>query len=128
VNYGWRVLEGRACFRPATGCSRTGKVPPLTVYAHSATTVRNCSVTGGFVYRGSAYPVLYGVYLYGDFCSGRIWGVSSRAYTPATGTLLRGATTSPRLMISSFGQDQAGELYLCDFNGSIYRITATVRT
>jgi glucose/arabinose dehydrogenase len=127
ANYGWRVLEGRACFRPATGCSRTGKVQPLTVYSHSATSVRNCSITGGFVYRGSAYPVLYGVYLYGDFCSGRIWGVSSRAYTPATGTLLRAATASPRLMISSFGQDQAGELYVCDFNGSVYRITATVR-
>jgi glucose/arabinose dehydrogenase len=127
LNYGWRVLEGRACFRPATGCSRIGKTPPLVVYAHSATTVTNCSVTGGYVYRGSAYPVLYGVYLYGDFCSGRIWGVSSLASSPATGTLLRGATISPRLMISSFGQDQAGELYVCDFNGSIYRITATVR-
>jgi glucose/arabinose dehydrogenase len=127
ANYGWRVQEGRACFRPATGCSRTGKVQPLTVYGHSAATVGNCSITGGFVYRGSAYPVLSGIYLFGDFCSGRIWGVSSRAYTPATATLLRAATASPRLLISSFGQDQAGELYLCDLNGSIYRITATVR-
>jgi glucose/arabinose dehydrogenase len=127
ANYGWRVQEGRACFRPATGCSRTGKVQPLTVYGHSAATVGNCSITGGFVYRGSAYPVLSGIYLFGDFCSGRIWGVSSRAYTPATATLLRAATASPRLLISSFGQDQAGELYVCDLNGSIYRITATVR-
>jgi hypothetical protein len=71
--------------------------------------------------------VLSGIYLFGDFCSGRIWGVSSRAYTPATATLLRAATASPRLLISSFGQDQAGELYVCDLNGSIYRITATVR-
>jgi len=125
VNYGWRVLEGRACFRPATGCSTAGKQPPLVVYSHAAATVGNCSITGGFVYRGAAYPVLTGVYLFGDFCSGRIWGVSSRAYTPATATLLRSATVSPRLAISSFGQDEAGELYVCDLNGAIYRITAT---
>jgi glucose/arabinose dehydrogenase len=125
VNYGWRVLEGRACFRPATGCPTAGKQPPLVVYSHAAATVGNCSITGGFVYRGAAYPVLTGVYLFGDFCSGRIWGVSSRAYTPATATLLRSATVSPRLAISSFGQDEAGELYVCDLNGAIYRITAT---
>jgi glucose/arabinose dehydrogenase len=125
VNYGWRVLEGRACFRPATGCSTASKQPPLVVYSHAAATVGNCSITGGFVYRGAAYPVLTGVYLFGDFCSGRIWGVSSRAYTPATATLLRSATVSPRLAISSFGQDEAGELYVCDLNGAIYRITAT---
>jgi glucose/arabinose dehydrogenase len=127
ANYGWRVQEGRACFIPAAGCSRTGKVQPLTVYGHSAVTVGNCSITGGFVYRGPAYPVLSGIYVFGDFCSGRIWGVSSRAYTPTTATLLRDATASPRLSISSFGQDQAGELYVCDLNGSIYRITATVK-
>jgi glucose/arabinose dehydrogenase len=125
TNYGWPVLEGRACYKPPSGCSTTGKQPPLTVYGHSATTANNCSVTGGFVYRGSAFPVLTGVYLFGDYCSGRIWGVSSRAYTPATATLLRGPTASPRLAISSFGEDEAGELYVCDrAGGSVYRLTA----
>jgi glucose/arabinose dehydrogenase len=124
-NYGWPILEGRACYRPATGCSSTGTRPPLVAYGHSASTATNCSVTGGFVYRGSAYPVLYGVYLFGDFCSGRIWGVSAGAYTPATATLLRSPTASPRLSISSFGEDEVGGMYVVDRGGgAIYRITA----
>jgi len=127
-NYGWPILEGRACYRPSTGCSSTGTRPPLVVYGHSASTATNCSVTGGFVYRGSAYPVLYGVYVYGDFCSGRIWGVYAGAHTPATATLLRSPTASPRLSISSFGEDQAGELYVVDRGGgAVYRITATAK-
>jgi glucose/arabinose dehydrogenase len=128
ANYGWAVLEGRACYRPATGCSTRGKTAPLVVYGHSATTVNNCSVTGGFVYRGAAYPVLTGVYLFGDFCSGRIWGVSATAASPATPTLLRGPTASPRLSISSFGEDDAGEIYVADRGGGrIYKITATAK-
>jgi glucose/arabinose dehydrogenase len=128
ANYGWPVLEGRACYRPSTGCSTRGKTAPLVVYGHSATTVGNCSVTGGFVYRGAAYPVLTGVYLFGDFCSGRIWGVSATAASPATPTLLRSPTASPRLSISSFGEDEAGELYVADRGGGrIYRITATAK-
>jgi glucose/arabinose dehydrogenase len=126
ANYGWPVLEGRACYKPATGCSTTGKYPPLVVYGHSASTANNCSVTGGFVYRGSAYPVLTGVYVFGDFCSGRIWGVGLWAHTPATPTLLRGAGASPQLAISSFGEDDANELYVTDLaGGRIYRVTAT---
>jgi glucose/arabinose dehydrogenase len=128
ANYGWPALEGRACYRPSTGCSTTGKTPPLVVYGHSATTVTNCAVTGGFVYRGAAYPVLTGVYLFGDFCSGRIWGVSATAPSPATPTLLRGPTASPRLSISSFGEDEAGEIYVADRGGGrIYKVTAIAR-
>jgi glucose/arabinose dehydrogenase len=128
ANYGWPALEGRACYRPSTGCSTRGKTAPLVVYGHSATTVGNCSVTGGFVYRGAAYPVLSGVYLFGDFCSGRIWGVSATAASPATPTLLRSPTASPRLSISSFGEDEAGEMYVADHGGGrIYKITATAK-
>jgi glucose/arabinose dehydrogenase len=124
-NFGWPVLEARACYRPSTHCSTTGKQPPIVAYAHTATTAANCSVTGGFVYRGHAYPVLAGVYLFGDFCSGRIWGMWSGASSPAPATLLRAPTTSPRLAISSFGEDDAGELYVCDLaGGGVYRITA----
>jgi len=127
VNYGWSVLEGRACYKPPTGCSTSWKVPPLVVYPHVSSGAANCSVTGGYVYRGSAYPVLKGGYLYGDFCSGRIWVVSAAAGAPASGTLLRSDTASPHLNISSFGEDQAGELYVCDLNGAVYRITATAK-
>jgi hypothetical protein len=94
-------------------------------YAHAATTAANCSVTGGFVYRGHAYPVLQGVYLFGDFCSGRIWGIWSGSSSPAPATLLRGPASAPRLAISSFGEDEAGELYVSDLaGGGVYRITA----
>jgi glucose/arabinose dehydrogenase len=125
VNFGWRQLEGRACYNPSRGCSTTGKQPPLTVYAHAVSGADNCSITGGFVYRGTANPVLAGGYVYGDFCSGRIWVVSAGAYTPATGRQVHGPTDAPNLMISSFGQDEDGELYVCDLGGTIYRINAT---
>jgi glucose/arabinose dehydrogenase len=129
VNYGWNVLEGRACYEPASGCSTSGKQSPLIVYSHSVTGADNCSVTGGFVYRGQADPVLRGGYLYGDYCSGRIWAVAADAPSPATPTLLRDATASPHLAISSFGQDDDGELYVCDLAGGVvYRIRATPKT
>jgi glucose/arabinose dehydrogenase len=125
VNYGWAVLEGRACFKPSSGCSTTGKNVPLAVYPHSASPA-NCSVTGGFVYRGVASPVLVGGYLFGDYCSGRIWAVSGSASAPATPTLLWAASASPHLLISSFGEDEAGELYVTDHaGGGIYRISGT---
>ena len=92
----------------------TGFVLPVTEYAHAL----GCSVTGGFVYRGKASPGLRGIYLYGDFCSGRIWGVE-RA----------GAGWSNRLLLSSgfgistFGEDESGEIYVSNAgSGTIYRI------
>lgn len=128
VNFGWNVLEGRACYKPASGCSTSGKQPPLAVYAHSVAGADNCAVTGGFVYRGSAYPALAGGYLFGDYCSGRMWVVSAHAFTPTTPVLVRDTTASPQLAISSFGEDEAGELYVCDLTGgSIYRVTATAK-
>jgi glucose/arabinose dehydrogenase len=128
LNFGWRVLEGRACFSPPSGCSTSGKYAPLIVYSHSVTGDDNCSVTGGFVYRGSGSPVLAGGYVYGDFCSGRIWVVYSSAATPAVGTLVQDATDSPHLAISSFGEGDTGELYVTDLNGGgVYQVTATVK-
>ncbi|HEY7969940.1 MAG TPA: PQQ-dependent sugar dehydrogenase, partial [Candidatus Limnocylindrales bacterium] len=128
VNFGWSTMEGRACFKPSSGCSRTGRWAPLAVYSHAVAGPDNCAVTGGFVYRGPAYRVLRGGYLFGDFCSGRIWLVPAGARTPATPVLVRNTTASPRLMISSFGEDDAGELYVCDWSGGrIYRITAAAK-
>jgi glucose/arabinose dehydrogenase len=122
-NYGWRVLEGRACYRPATGCSRVGKTMPLVAYRHdvAGTTDDNCSVTGGSVYRGSASPLLQGQYVFGDFCSGRIWTVSAGAAAPATPTL----RLNTSLPISSFGLNQDGELFLVSLGGAIYQVGAT---
>jgi glucose/arabinose dehydrogenase len=118
VNWGWRVMEGRHCYRPASGCNTSGKRKPLTEYKHTA---GRCSVTGGYVYRGPAIPALRGYYVYGDYCTGEVWAVASGASTPATAIRL---LDTPR-MISGFGQDDRGELYLCDISGdAVYRIVA----
>ena len=127
VNFGWNILEGRACFKPMTGCSTSGKQLPQTVVAHAVNGADNCAITGGFVYRGSAYPVLAGGYVFGDYCSGRIWVMSPLASAPVTATLARDAIASPQLAISSFGEGDDGELYVCDLNGSVDRITASVK-
>ena len=116
VNYGWRVMEGRHCYRPATGCNRAGKVVPVVEYPHS----QGCSVTGGYVYRGAAVPALAARYVFGDYCSGSIWTIPRNAPTPATRTLLM----ATGMNISSFGEDQAGELYVVDYGGTLYRFSA----
>jgi len=110
-NYGWRVVEGTHCFNPDTHC-RKGRnfVDPVTEYAHEQ---GRCSVTGGYVYRGTKIPALLGTYVFGDFCSGEIWG-----YREGETQLLR----STDLRISSFGEDWEGELYVVDHGGEIFRI------
>ncbi len=109
MNYGWRRMEGLQCFEP--NCNSTGLTLPVSVYSHS----EGCSVTGGYVYRGSQFPGLRGTYIYGDFCSGRIWGINQQNQN----RLL----LSSGLGITSFGQDEADELYVADANsGGIYRI------
>ncbi len=122
-NYGWRVLEGRHCFIPATGCSRVGKTMPLIEYAHDNpnTTDDNCAVTGGYVYRGNAYPLLRGQYVYGDFCSGRSWTISAGA-SPLVKPTLRLDTS---LAISSFALNGGGELFVLSLDGGIYRVGTT---
>ncbi|HEV8268347.1 MAG TPA: PQQ-dependent sugar dehydrogenase, partial [Thermoanaerobaculia bacterium] len=108
-NYGWRTMEGLHCFSPATGCSTAGLEPPVAEYSHSL----GCSVTGGFVYRGPTYARLSGIYFYGDYCSGRIWGLKRSAGAWQNAELLK---TS--LGITSFGEDEAGEIYVADQNGN----------
>jgi glucose/arabinose dehydrogenase len=117
-NWGWHVMEGFHCYVPASGCSTSGKRLPLLEYSHS--TNSRCAVTGGYVYRGTAIPSLVGWYVFGDYCSGEVLAVSSAASSkPAPVTLF--GTGSGR-MVSSFGQDWAGELYVVDLGGTVYRI------
>lgn len=104
-NYGWRLREGNHCYNPSSGCPSSGLAPPVVEYSHSD----GCSVTGGFVYRGSLYPRLYGVYLYGDYCSGRIWGLRRRNGQWESRLLVKTSYA-----ISTFGEDEAGELYVAD--------------
>lgn len=113
-NYGWNVMEGDACFAPASGCDQSGLVLPVFTYRHGPTTGR--SITGGYVYRGQAIPELSGRYLYGDYVSGRVWVTD--AASGWEGTLLWDADFS----ISTFGEDAAGELYVVDHDGRLYRL------
>jgi glucose/arabinose dehydrogenase len=125
-NYGWRVWEGNHRFTktPKT-VSKTGFTFPLVEYAHPS----GNAVTGGYVYRGSAYPALYGTYVYADYVDGWMAGVKRFSTT--------GAALNPpqkaRLLatsgqISSFGVGEDNELYACDWtNGIVYQVTATTK-
>jgi glucose/arabinose dehydrogenase len=118
LNYGWRVMEGRHC--RIAGCVRIGTMP-IVEYDHS---VGRCSVTGGYVYRGVAFPMLTGGYFFGDYCSGTIWAISSTAPSPTARVVM----LETSFLISSFGQDDAGELYVVDHSGGhIYRIIGSTK-
>lgn len=112
-NYGWQILEGSQCTTP--GCSSAGTVLPVDEYTHDL----GCSVTGGYVYRGSRYPALRGKYLFGDFCSGRVFALTSNG----NGAYSRQELAATGLPIASFGEDQAGELYLVALSGSIFHVS-----
>jgi len=115
-NLGWPRTEGTRCFRPAVGCNTTGLTRPVYEYGHSD----GCSITGGYVYRGSAIPSLRGRYLFADFCTG--W-VRSFALDGERATDVRTHTTlAPGGNVSSFGQDNAGELYIVTHGGGVFRI------
>ena len=111
-NYGWNVMEGAHCFSLAD-CDRSGLEMPFTEYGRDG----GCSVIGGYVYRGSRVTALRGAYVYGDFCSGKIWALR---YTGDEVTDHIQLVDSD-LQISSFGEDRAGELYILSFDGTIYR-------
>ncbi len=112
-NYGWNIREGRHCFRRNT-CKSEGLNEPLAEYDHA----EGCSVTGGYVYRGSAITTLQGRYLYADYCSGKVWSLD--AARPERGATL---LLESGLNISSFAEGGDGELYLLDLSrGGVYRL------
>jgi glucose/arabinose dehydrogenase len=116
-NFGWRIMEGSICNPNIGGGTCTppvGHIPPITEYSHS---VGRCSITGGYVYRGSLATFPLGTYIFGDYCTGEIFMRQN------------GLDTSPVLIdttlsISSFGEDEAGELYVVDLGGTLSRIVA----
>jgi glucose/arabinose dehydrogenase len=113
LNYGWPIMEGQHCYA-AEGCEQAGLVVPVAEYSHA----RGCAVVGGHVYRGQAMPELQGQYLFGDFCQGRIWSVPAAGEAPISPTLL----LDSELAITAFGEDEAGELYVTDYEGGLYRL------
>lgn len=115
-NYGWSIMEGTHCFQ-ADSCDQNGLVLPIFDYEHS----QGCSVTGGYVYRGQLYPALTGNYLVSDYCTGTIWRLFAEGEGWLTDVVL-----DTDLVISSFGEDANGELYVLDYwSGTILRV-ATV--
>lgn len=107
-NYGWRRMEGRHCFDPPRACDDGTLTPPVLEYDHGA----GRSITGGYVYRGSRVPELVGRYVYGDFSNGRIWAARLE-----DGGWINEELPAASALISSFGEDEAGELYLTDYVG-----------
>jgi hypothetical protein len=125
-NYGWNIMEGLHCYSPSSGCDQTGITLPMLEYDHRSLISSNgrssCAVVGGYVYRGSAIPALQGTYFYSDNCSSFIrsfrWtgsGITESSEWPALET---------SASVSSFGEDNAGELYVVDLAGSIYKVVA----
>jgi glucose/arabinose dehydrogenase len=113
-NYGWRLMEGRACYNPRSGCNDGSLTMPILEVPQ---TEGDCSITGGYRYRGARYAEARGLYIYGDYCSGRIWAAAD-----ANGAWRAVEIIDTGFNISSFGEDEAGELYVADHDGTIYRL------
>lgn len=123
-NYGWRLMEGSNCFNPPVNCNNGTLVLPIQEYTHGGNPFR-CSITGGYVYRGSAIPGAQGTYFYADFCSNQVWSMRFE-----NGVVLDDVERTAEISggvnnISSFGEDAAGEMYIVDGssgNGQIWKI------
>jgi glucose/arabinose dehydrogenase len=118
-NYGWNIREGAHCFPPnVTDCQTDGLIDPVTEYPNAD---GDCSITGGYVYRGAMFPDLVGTYLFGDFCSGRIRGLPTDADGLPAGS--HSLLLDSPLQISSFAEGNDGEVYVLGFSGgSIFRL------
>ncbi len=113
-NYGWNTMEGFSCYNAAS-CDTAGLILPILDYPRS----EGISVTGGHVYRGTKWPDLIGAYVYADFGTGKIWSIRLEG-----NRVIHRLLVSSGLPISSFGVDASRELYLCSFDGKIYKIAS----
>jgi hypothetical protein len=114
-NYGWRFMEGAHCYNPLTDCNDGSLALPILEYSHSV----GCSITGGYRYRGSQNSDLFGTYLFADYCTGRIWGATASG----NGDWSSSELLDTDFFISTFGEDEAGEIYFADHgSGTIYQI------
>ncbi len=111
-NYGWNLREGKHCF--SGNCKQATLIDPVVEYSHDD----GCSVTGGYVYRGKAIDSMSGIYLYGDYCSGTIWGFDVDKQNSTENRVL----LNTDLNISSFGEDSNGEIYVVDLKGKVFKL------
>ncbi|MCI0504467.1 MAG: PQQ-dependent sugar dehydrogenase [Gammaproteobacteria bacterium] len=112
-NFGWNGKEGKHCYKTAH-CENPEYIDPVIEYSHA----EGCSITGGYVYRGRQIPELNGIYLYADFCSGKLWG----ARDAGNGVYESFQLLDTGLNISSFAQGHDGEIYILHFMGEVYRL------
>jgi glucose/arabinose dehydrogenase len=122
-NFGWPIIEGSGCWEFAVmPCDLTGL--ELPIFERPTYGEENCVLISGYVYRGPSYPAMEGAFLHGDYCSGRIWATAR----DTSGQWQTAVMLDTDMSISSFGEDEAGDMYVCDiFNGIIYRVTAQSR-
>lgn len=114
-NLGWNIMEGLHCYSPSEGCDMTGLKLPIADLDRSLAS----AITGGFVYRGSKFPSLYGLYIFADYTSGRMFSLEETA----PGVWVRGDLPDTDFTISSFGEDEAGELYFTHhLGGEVYHL------
>jgi hypothetical protein len=115
LNFGWRIMEGLSCYDPVRNCDEQGLTMPVAEYSHRL----GNSITGGYVYRGTQYPAAQGFYFYGDFGSSRLWVMKQNG----AGTFETTEMGMLNIGLSSFGEDEAGELYVTDYyGGGVYRL------
>ena len=138
LNFGWNILEGTHCYKKNDElCNSKDTVLPIFEYPHDANYLKTligwtqadthgCSVTGGYVYRGKNKPELYGRYFLGDYCTGKVWSLKNTNggldIKEHTSELLE-TMNKKQFYLSSFGEDEEGELYLIDYFGALYSIT-----
>ena len=118
-NYGWNILEGQHCYNTSSCTEPANYSPPIWEYNHGPNDSTGCSITGGYVYRGTDYPAMQGIYFYGDYCSRTVWGLQNNAGAWENHTCLNTPAG-----ITSFGEDQSGELYLTSSNGVVYQVVS----
>ena len=136
-NYGWNILEGNHCYPEDSKCSSDGFTMPSFEYPNNANYAKTlfgikqpnmdgCSITGGYVYRGDKLKDMNGKYIFGDYCTGKIWSIN---ISEGNGENLVNHTNSimksigkKEFYLSSFGQNNDGEIFIVDYNGTIYKL------
>ena len=137
-NYGWNIMEGNHCFpEDVKDCYDEQYVLPAFEYPNNANYAKTlfgikqpnmdgCSITGGYIYRGGNIPELYGRYIFGDYCTGKVWSIEiedgkGSNVIEHTKSILN-SMGKREFYLSSFGQDLSFELYVIDYNGTIYKL------
>ena len=135
ANFGWNEMEGTHCYPDDKNCNPNSFTLPVFEYPNNANYIKiligwnqnnaqGCSVTGGYVYRGESIKELQGLYIFGDYCTGKIWSFKIEDETAKDHTEWKVNGIENDLHLSSFGEDGLGELYLLNHTGSIYKIVS----